>query len=276
MLLDDQERRVIGYYHLRESAWGYRLLLRGTRHFGYYPHGRRAGMSMARAQRLMEDRLGEALALPPGALVLDAGCGEGHVAGHIARRFGLRIEGVDLLDVSIARARRSPTPGVNFRVGSYARLPFADATFAGVYTMETLVHATDHRQALAEFHRVLEPGGRLVLVEYSMPPQDELTDAQRRAFAAVNEGSGMYSFAEFTHGRFPEMLAEAGFDCVSTVDVMPNVVPMLRRLHDVCYLPYAVGRLFGRVLVNSMAGVEMYRLRHLIGYNIVVGTRRPL
>lgn len=272
-MFDEKEHSVIGYYHRRESDWGYRLLLRGCRHFGYYPAGRRF-LSMAGAQRLMEDRLGTALALPPGSLVLDAGCGEGWVARRLSRRFGLRVEGVDLLAVSIDRARRRVAdPAVGFQVGSYARLPFADGTFAGLYTMETLVHAADHREALAEFHRVLVPGGRLVLVEYSMPAPDAMTAAQRAVFEAVNRGSGMHSFPEFTHGRFPAMLAEAGFACDQASDVMPHIVPMLRRLHHLGYLPYAVARSLGRGhrLVNAMAGVELYRLRDLIKYNIVVG-----
>ncbi len=74
----DHQREVIHYYRSWESILGYRFL-RGVKHFGYYPKDSEK-LSMAAAQQLMEDQLGEKLALPTGALVLDAGCGEGHVA----------------------------------------------------------------------------------------------------------------------------------------------------------------------------------------------------
>ena len=89
-----QERRVRSYFRKPESRVLYWLLLRGTKHFGYYPPGSRR-LSMARAMRMMEDKLGTTLKLPPGSWVLDAGCGEGDVAIRMATRFGLHVDGVD-------------------------------------------------------------------------------------------------------------------------------------------------------------------------------------
>jgi cyclopropane fatty-acyl-phospholipid synthase-like methyltransferase len=74
----EHARRVVGYYRSPESRLAYRLLLGGTKHFGYYPEGG-GRLSMTAAMRRMEDKLGQTLALPPGARVLDAGCGEGAV-----------------------------------------------------------------------------------------------------------------------------------------------------------------------------------------------------
>jgi hypothetical protein len=61
----DHRRRVVGYYSKPESRLSYRLLLGGTKHFGYYPDGA-GGLSMATAMRRMEDKLGATLDLPPG------------------------------------------------------------------------------------------------------------------------------------------------------------------------------------------------------------------
>jgi sterol 24-C-methyltransferase len=80
----EHARRVVGYYRSPESRLAYRLLLGGTKHFGYYPEG--AGrLSMTAAMRRMEDELARTLALPPGSRALDAGCGEGDVAGRLLR-----------------------------------------------------------------------------------------------------------------------------------------------------------------------------------------------
>ncbi|WP_162795802.1 hypothetical protein [Nonomuraea lactucae] len=48
------EEAVVGYYRRLESRWGYRLILNGRRHLGYYPSDKRR-LSVPRAQRLMED-----------------------------------------------------------------------------------------------------------------------------------------------------------------------------------------------------------------------------
>jgi SAM-dependent methyltransferase len=100
----DHTAKVVGYYRKPESRLTYRLL-GGTKHFGYYPAGS-SGLSMASAMRLMEDRLGAALDLPSGSRVLDAGCGEGDVAVRLGTRFGLEVDGVDLLESNLRRARR--------------------------------------------------------------------------------------------------------------------------------------------------------------------------
>lgn len=170
---------MVGYYRTPESRLAYRLLLGGTKHFGYYPEGA-CRLSMAAAMRRMEDKLGEALALPPGSRVLDAGCGEGDVAIRLRTRFGLEVDGVDLLQPNLRRARAKVARlglagSLRFHRLNYGDLPFGDRSFDGAYTMETLVHAFDHRQALRELGRVLKPGGALALFEYSVPPRSQMT-----------------------------------------------------------------------------------------------------
>ncbi|MGH3390588.1 MAG: class I SAM-dependent methyltransferase [Actinomadura sp.] len=273
----DYRERVIEYYSKRESRLGYRVFLRGRKHFGYYPEGRE-NISMTFAQKLMEDRMGIALNLPDGALVLDAGCGEGHTAMRLAERFGLQVEGIDLLDFNIARGRqllrrRRSASRVQLQVGDYTALPFADETFDGIYTIETLVHAPEPQGALKEFLRVLKPGGKLVLFEYSMPAQQDLDAAEREAFAAINRGSAMFSFPQFENGKFGEILTTAGFEFGSVTDIRYRIAPMLRRMALICWLPYQVAKLISDEdrYVNARAAVEYYRLRELMHYNIVIG-----
>ena len=276
----DHARRLAGYYRQPESRLVYRLVLGGTKHFGYYPEGSRR-LSMATAMRLMEDKLGATLALPPGARVLDAGCGEGGVAIRLRTRFGLEVDGVDLLAFDLRRARRTAArlglaDSLRFCRADYADLPFPDQTFDGAYTMETLVHAFDHRRALRELRRVLKPGGRLVLFEYSIPPRSELTGRQQHDLDFVVEWSAMRSLPAFVHGGFPAILAEAGFEDVAVEDATERIWPMLRRLARICWLPARLGRLLRArgALLNCTALVEGYRHREGWRYNIV-SARRP-
>ncbi len=80
-------QKVISYFNTKESRWGYSFLLKGTKHFGYYPKGKEK-ISMKNAQLLMELELGKRLIKLKGALILDAGSGEGNVALHLAEKFG--------------------------------------------------------------------------------------------------------------------------------------------------------------------------------------------
>jgi sterol 24-C-methyltransferase len=275
----EHARRVVGYYRSPESRLAYRLLLGGTKHFGYYPEG--AGrLSMTVAMRRMEDELGRTLALPPGSRVLDAGCGEGDVAIRLGTRFGLEVDGVDLLEANLRRARaRAARLGLagslRFHRRDYGDLPFADHSFDGAYTMETLVHAFDHRQALLELRRVLRPGGTLALFEYSVPPRSQMTAGQREAFDFVVERSAMRSLPAFVHGAFPAILEEAGLEVVAVEDVSERVWPMLRRLARICALPAAAGRLLRAraAVLNCTALVEGYRHREGWRYNVVRARR---
>jgi sterol 24-C-methyltransferase len=275
----DHARRVVGYYRSPKSRLAYRLLLGGTKHFGYYPEGS-GRLSMAAAMRRMEDKLGQTLALPPGSRVLDAGCGEGDVAIRLHTCFGLEVDGVDLLEPNLRRARAKAARlgvagSVRFHRLDYTDLPFPDRSFDGASTMETLVHAFDHRQALRELRRVLKPGGTLALFEYSVPPRSQMTAEQREAFGFVVERSAMGSLPSFVHGAFPAILDQAGFEAVVVEDVTERIWPMLRRLARICALPAAAGRLLGAraALLNCTALVEGHRHREGWRYNVVRARR---
>jgi len=274
------QQQVIEYFQRRESRWGYALLLDGSKHFGYYPPGSER-IPMATAVRLMADRLGQALGLPAGALVLDAGCGEGGVALHLATTLGLRVEGIDLQPQSVRRAtrkarRRRALDLVRFQVMDYSALGFPERHFDGVYTMEALVHAPDSGAALAQFHRVLKPGGRLALFEYSLAPRQQLTARQREVFDTINRDAAMHSLPTFVHGSFPALLHAAGFEDVTVEDVTERMLPMLRRLARLGWAPYQLSRLLRmqRLAFNATAAVEAYRHR-VWRYNVVTAAKPP-
>ena len=98
-----------------------------------------------------------------GEPVLDAGCGTG---GFLARlreaRPGTRALGLEYKPEAAARARAKA--GVQVAVGSVNDVPFADAAFGQLVSLDVLCHAAaEPDRALAEFRRVLRPGGRLVV-----------------------------------------------------------------------------------------------------------------
>jgi sterol 24-C-methyltransferase len=269
---DSHLQRIIRYYARRESRWGYQLVLGGRRHFGYSQHNVPVPRLRASMKR-MEDKLGDALRLPPGSRVLDAGCGEGFVAEYLYQTRGLRVDGIDLVELSIGRARQrtQESNALGFQVADYNDIPFPDDTFDAVYTMETLVHADDHKAALQELRRVLKPGGRIVCLEYSMFSRDSLTVEEAMLFDAINEGSAMASFGTFVKGKFPEIFRSAGFEHVHVRDMTRNIEPMLRFFWTLGIVPYSICRIVGKRFrfINVMSGVELYNMRRKWQYNLI-------
>ncbi|WP_253911427.1 class I SAM-dependent methyltransferase [Streptomyces sp. CNQ-509] len=97
--------------------------------------------------------------LPPG-LALDAACGTGRMATLLAAR-GHRTLGVDSSPEMLARARKRLPEG-DFRLGGLDELPVADGAVDVVVCSLALTHVPDLGPVLAEFARVLRPGGHLV------------------------------------------------------------------------------------------------------------------
>ena len=106
------------------------------------------------------------LAPGPGVAVLDAGCGRGEVLLACARA-GSTVAGIDYAQaaVEISRDTLAEVPGADIRQGDISRLPWADGSFDRVLSGDVIEHLDpDQAQAmLAEAHRVLRPGGWLVL-----------------------------------------------------------------------------------------------------------------
>jgi ubiquinone/menaquinone biosynthesis C-methylase UbiE len=231
---------------------------------------------MRQAQKHMERKLGNTLKLSAGSLILDAGCGEGHVAIRLASDFGLNVEGVDLVQKSIHRAshlahKHDLSTQCHFSVADYSNLPHKDNTFDGVYTMETLVHSPDAIQTLQELKRVLKPGGRLVLFEYSISPHEEITDDEFVEFLEINNTAAMHSLPNFTHGALAELVTLSGFSNVSVEDITSSVIPMLRRFYQIAIIPYQFIKLFGgkERFVNTRSAVAGYKFRRHYRYNVV-------
>ena len=98
-----------------------------------------------------------------GAEVADLGCGPGRVTAYLASR-GLSVFGLDLSESMLAIARRE-NPGLRFEQGSMQELDLPDGSLDGVVSWYSIIHTPlDHLPGLfAGFHRVLRPGGHLLL-----------------------------------------------------------------------------------------------------------------
>jgi len=98
----------------------------------------------------------------PGAPVLDIGCGPGHSLNMLACEFDLRPTGIDPSFAMLAKANKLAPMATLFE-GVATNLPCEGASFDGVLCECVLSLTTSMEQSLSEMHRVLKPGGRLLL-----------------------------------------------------------------------------------------------------------------
>ncbi|MFF7333293.1 methyltransferase domain-containing protein [Streptomyces sp. NPDC008150] len=98
-----------------------------------------------------------------GGSVADVGCGPGRITAHL-RQLGVDAFGIDLSPGMIEMARRDH-PGLRFELGSMTDLNLSDGSIAGLVAWYSLIHIPDTRigTVFKHFHRVLRPGGPLLL-----------------------------------------------------------------------------------------------------------------
>lgn len=101
--------------------------------------------------------------MAPNGIIADIGCGPGHISRFLADRRD-DVLGLDLSPEMVEVARRR-YPQVPFAVASMLDLPYPDEAWAGAMAMYSIIHfePNERSRAIAEFARVLQPGGVLLL-----------------------------------------------------------------------------------------------------------------
>ncbi len=183
----------------------------------------------ARTHDLVEPRI-RALALDStlesGTRLLDVGCGTGLLLARLAPLLPeVNMAGVDRDPAMLVRAR-ARLPEATFLRASAGALPFAAAAFAAAVTSSSLHFWPDPARGLAELHRVLHPGGRLLVLDWSADPLHmrlferwvRLRDPAHHRILAAAELRALLEGAGFTevrverhrsHALWLHLLAEA-------------------------------------------------------------------
>jgi SAM-dependent methyltransferase len=151
--------------------------------------------------------------LPPGARVLDAGCGAG-VQAALLLAAGCVVTGVDVSGAQLALAREL-APGASFIQADMATLALPDGAFDGVCCLYAIIHLprTEHAATFANFRRMLTPGGYLLL---SVGTSDLDSDIEPNWLDA---GAAMY-WSHYPLEQSLALLADAGFEIVQQRDVV--------------------------------------------------------
>jgi ubiquinone/menaquinone biosynthesis C-methylase UbiE len=135
-----------------------------------------------------------------GMVTLDVGCGLGYAVSQYAQRHNIVAHGIDYAENMIEGAKQlfdqsNPkiSGSVEFTFASVVELPFEDDHFDVVTSSRCLMALLDwdlQKDALKEIHRVLKPGGVLVLMEGTMDGLEKLNDARGKANLELIEADG--------------------------------------------------------------------------------------
>lgn len=225
-------------------------------HFGYVDERHRSH----RASLLrMNEVLAEAVSIGADDRVLDAGCGYGGSALWLAEHRGCDVTGITLVPFQASEgsqwaSRRNLQSQVRLLLGDFGRTPFADGAFTVFWALESLVHAPDRAAVFSEAHRLLLPGGRLVLTDCFMRSNPPLTDAESESMVRGLNAWAMPALP--TAEVYCKQLEQAGFADVKYRDISPAVAPSLRRLKRMCQVATPAVRLLRRMGVLSSVRAE--------------------
>ncbi|WP_405799175.1 class I SAM-dependent DNA methyltransferase [Streptomyces sp. NBC_01506] len=135
--------------------------------------------------------------------VVEVGSGPGQMTDHL-RTLGLDISGIDLSPVMVAMAGRT-YPDLRFVEGSMTDLDLPDGSLGGLVAWYSIIHIVPEQlpHVFAQFHRVLAPGGRLLLAF-------QVGDEPRHYDEAFGHRVCL-DFHRLSPDRVTELLERAGF-----------------------------------------------------------------
>lgn len=163
--------------------------------------------------------------------VVDAGCGVGGTALHVAKHFGCRVIGLNISEHQIKIARsRAEDAGLSDRV----QFTFADCSVAlplpgesvdVIVTIESSCHYADRRNFLSECARILKPGGILTTKDWMAADGIPETDYA----ASIQPVCDAWFFKSLeTRSSYTGKLRDAGFEILDFVDFSESALPNTR------------------------------------------------
>lgn len=160
------------------------------------------------------------LNLQAGECVLDIGFGPGYFAAELADRVGPtgRVDAVDASESmhAIASAVCAGKPQVNLQVADAVQLPFSAGEFDAALSVQTYAYVSKIAQALSELHRVVKPGGRVVIADIDWGSLIWHARDEARAERLLKVLVAEHFANPYLPRRLAPLLADAGFKVVRT------------------------------------------------------------
>lgn len=250
-------------------------------HYGYWDDRTRSHRdSLLNMNRVLAER-GR---LARGSRVLDAGCGLGGSSIWLAENYAARVTGITLsesqVEVGMRHVRKRKVEHlVDLQVADYCATPFDDGTFDAVWALESACHSLSKRSFVKEAHRVLRPGGALMIAD-GYANRTQCSEQEWPMFQACLDGWHVPNLA--TRAELMGYLAEFAFSDATFTDITANVLPSAQRMHRLAVATYPVQALLGLMSLrtenqrnNGTAAIKQWAVfkGRWAGYGIFTGTK---
>ena len=201
------------------------------------PHYDRMNRLMTAGRDGRWRRLAVEAAAPQGADVLDLGTGTGDLSEEFRRAGARQVTSLDVSGAMLVRAREKyGVERIAWLVGDAHRLPFADGSFDVVASAFVLRNLPDLAESLEEMSRVLKPGGRLIGLDITHPPDSAWGKLLRVGFEeGVTRVAGLLSGDRSAYRYLPNSLS--GYPTADELSLMLEAAGLV----DVTYRRLSLG-----------------------------------
>ena len=183
--------------------------------------------------------------------ILDAGCGVGGTSIYLGNKFPkAEFTGITISRKQVELARkfareRNFNGNTEFFVMDYMKTAFPSNYFDGIFALESISYAPCKRGFVREMHRILKPGGRLVIICPAMK-KEEINPVLERIYRWYHDGRGNpYSFPVLP--QLLKYLNEEGFINTKVRDISKNIVWSEVRA-TLISIPYVFSVLFKKLI----------------------------
>lgn len=215
--------------------------------------------SFAEALQNTNKWIGQKAKIQASDRILDAGCGIGGTAFYLAENYGCQVVGISNSKEHIELAKKSNAEFekkhlIQFEIQNFQATTFANDSFHVVIAIESSCHAHPKKEFIEEMHRVLKPGGRLLVLDYFTTENSEKNDPSQY----LKKWAESWAIEELnSEQNFIDILKATGFNLVEYIDLTREILPSSKRM----YRAYWLGML-PSLLYNFIFGASKYSKRH--------------
>jgi 27-O-demethylrifamycin SV methyltransferase len=266
------------HYDRITDAWT--LILGENLHYGYFESGNE---TLRRATDALVDTMAALAPIDSNTSLLDVGCGIGAPAFRLADRKGCSISAISISSRGIAMGteasrRNGLSSNVTFHQRDALDNRFPDGSFDVAWVMESSHLMRDKQRLCAENHRVLRPGGTMLLCDLILKRQLTLADIYglRKELSVLESSFGKAKMETLDFYR--KTMRAQGFVNIESRDISNEALPTLDRWQknlERNRLPLAA-HLDERDLDDFARSCEILKdlfSQEVLGYGIVTGKK---
>lgn len=189
-----------------------------------------------------------------GDVVLDAGCGVAGSGIWLSSNLNAKVVNINISQKQLEKgkllsSRSNLTDELMFTKSDYHYLPFRDNTFDVFWSLESIEHSVNTPMLIAESHRVLKKGGRLVIAG-TMRGRNKLTEEEERQLNVGLSVSGAFTDSR-TSDQIADILKDTGFGNVRNNNFTDKVMKSAEEMTKMCRWGLPVAKVLSSLHLTS-------------------------